>query len=74
MDVDSQSIMLWGENGACGGHIKIHPRGSAQATVTEVSLTFIGLGNTDYWLGRVRQQLEELFQSEFNPTKSKSGE
>jgi hypothetical protein len=65
-DIDSKSIILWGANGSMGGQVKIHPRGSGQATIIEISLTYIGLENTDYWLGRARHEISDIFQKEFD--------
>lgn len=64
-EIDAHSIILWGVDGAMGGHVKIHPRGCGDSTVVEVSLTYIGLKHTDQWLGRARQAVSEIFEKEF---------
>lgn len=64
-EIDVHSIILWGKDGAMGGHVKIHPRGCGESTVVEVSLTYVGLENTDLWLGRARHTVSEIFEQEF---------
>jgi hypothetical protein len=65
MEFDTQSIILWDTNGGMGGQLKIHPRGHQKSTIVEVNLTFIGLEKTDFWLGRVRDELADIFAKDF---------
>lgn len=68
---ENRAIILWGSDGAMGGKVTIHPMGNPTATIIEISLTFHGLENVDYWLGRARHEIESIFHKEFQEIQGK---